>query len=70
MQQRNIQYPGPLDQYSLNKSGIESLIAGTVMLGDLEKVDWVLLKSKYNIQPFYDSETALYNLNNQYPKKE
>ena len=38
MQYQNIHYPGHLLQYSLNKSGMKSLIAGTVMLGDLEKV--------------------------------
>ena len=35
-----------------NKSGIKSLIAGTVMLGDLEKNGWVVLKSGYNISHF------------------
>ena len=44
MQQQNIHYPDHLVQYSLNKSRIESLITGTVMLGGLEKVSWVELK--------------------------
>ena len=69
MQQQNIHYPGHLVQYSLNKSGIESLIAGTGMLGDLEKVSWVVLKSGYNMQPFCDLDNALYDLNNMYPKQ-
>ena len=69
MQQQNIHYPGHLVQYSLNKSGIENLIAGTVMLGGLEEVGRVVLKAGYNIQPFCDLENTLYDLNNQYPKQ-
>ena len=69
MQQQSIHYPGYLVQYSLNKSGIESLIAGTVMLGGLEKVGWIVLKSRCNIQPFCGLENTLYDLNNQYPKQ-
>ena len=65
VQQQNIHYQGHLFQYSLNKSGIESLIVGPVMVGDLEeKVSWVVLKSGYNIQPFCDLENSLYDLNN------
>ena len=50
MQQQNIHHPGHLVQYSMNKSGIEILIAGTIMLSDLRKIGWVFLKSGYNIQ--------------------
>ena len=38
MQQQNIHYSGHLVQYSSNKSGIKSLIAGTVMLGRLKNL--------------------------------
>ena len=70
VQQQNIHYQGHLFQYFLNKSGIESLIVGPVMVGDLEeKVSWVVLKSGYNIQPFCDLENSLYDLNNQYRKQ-
>ena len=41
---------------------------GHVILGDLERVGLVVLKSGYNIQPFCNLENALYDLNNQYPK--
>ena len=69
MQQQNIHYSGHLVQYSSNKSGIKSLIAGTVMLGALEKVGWIVLKSRCHIQPFCGLENTLYDLNNQYPKQ-
>ena len=32
------------------------------MLGDLEKVSWVVLKSGYSINPYCDLENALYGL--------
>ena len=37
---------------------------GHVILGDLERVGLVVLKSGYNIQPFCNLENALYDLNN------
>ena len=46
MLQKHIHYPDHLVDYSLNKSGIESLIADTIMLGGLEIVGWVVLKSE------------------------
>ena len=39
------------------------------MLGNLEKVGWVVLKSGYNIHPSCDLENHLYDLINQYPKQ-
>ena len=53
----------------MNKSEIKSLITSTVMLGDLEKVSWVILKCGYYIQPFCDLENVLFDLNNQHPKQ-
>ena len=53
----------------MNKSGIESVFAGTVMLIDLEKVSCAVLKLGYNIQSFYDLENSWYDLNNQHPKQ-
>ena len=34
MKQQNIHYPGHLVQYFMKKSGVESVITGTVMFGD------------------------------------
>ena len=34
------------------------------MIGNLEKVGWVVLKSGYNITLYYDLENELYHLNN------
>ena len=39
------------------------------MLGDLEKVGWVVLKSSFNINPYCDLENALFELNNDNSKK-
>ena len=40
-------------------SDIEYLNEGTFMSGNLEKVGWVILKSSFNINPYYDLENAL-----------
>ena len=39
------------------------------MLGDLEKVSWVVLKSGYSINPYCDLENALYGLKNDHSNK-
>ena len=39
------------------------------MLGGLERVGWIVLKSGYNINPYYASEYNLYNLNNDHSNK-
>ena len=39
------------------------------MSGNLEKVGWVILKSSFNINPYYDLENALDQLNNDNSKK-
>ena len=69
MSKETIHYPGHLVQYSMCNSDIECLNEGTVMLGDLEKVGWVVLKSSFNINPYCDLENALFELNNDNSKK-
>ena len=69
MTKKNIHYPGHLIQYSMINSEIESLNAGTVMLGDLEKVGWIVLKSEYNITQSCDLKNALYDLNDDHSTK-
>ena len=44
--------------------GIENLEEGSILMGNLEKVGWVVLKSGYNICPFSHLENAVYHLNN------
>ena len=39
------------------------------MLGGLEKVGSVVLKSRHNIQSFCGMENVLYDINNKYPKQ-
>ena len=69
MSKENIHYPGHLVQYSMCNYEIESFNKYTVMLSDLEKVGWVVLKTGYNINPYCDFENALYDLNNEHSNK-
>ena len=50
-------------------SDIEYLNKDTFLLGNLEKVGWVILKSSFNINPYCDLENALFELNNDNSKK-
>ena len=51
-----IHYPGHIIKYLISPSSIETLEEGTVLMGNLEKVGWVVLKSGYNITPYCDLE--------------
>jgi len=42
--------------YAMSPSRIETLEKGTVLMGNLEKVGWVVLKSGNNITPYCDLE--------------
>ena len=42
---------------------IESLKEGTILMGDLQNVGWVVLKSGFIIKPRSLLENALYDLN-------
>ena len=57
-------YPGKVIKYALSSSKIETLDEGTVLMGNLEKIGWVVLKSGYNIIPCSDLENQLYIINN------
>ena len=45
-------YTSHVIKYGMSKYGIENLEKGSVLMGNLEKVGWVVLKSGYNIVPF------------------
>ena len=61
---RKIRYLGHIIKYAMSPSRIETLEEGTVLIGNLEKVGWVVLKSGYNIISYCDLENELYHLNN------
>ena len=42
---------------------IKILKEGTIMMGGLQKVGWVVLKSGFNIKPHSVLENALYDVN-------
>ena len=44
-------------------------LSWSIILGDLVKVGWVVLKSRFNINPYCDLENSLYDLNNDNSKK-
>ena len=56
MSKENMRYPGHIIKYAMSPSKIETLKEGTVLMGNLEKVGCVVLKSEYNITPYYDLE--------------
>ena len=47
----------------MSRLEIEILKEGTVMMRALQKVGWIVLKSGYNITPYYALENNLYDLN-------
>ena len=47
----------------MSKHEIESLKEGTILMGDLQKVGWVVLKSGFIIKPRSHLEDALYDFN-------
>ena len=51
-----IHYPYHIIKYAMSPSRIEILEEGTVLMGNLEKFGWVVLKSGYNITPYCDLE--------------
>ena len=56
--------PGHIIMYAMSPSRIETLEKGTILMGNLEKVGWVVLKSGYSIRPYGLLENAMYHLNN------
>ena len=68
MSKENMHYPGHIIKYAMSTSRIKTLEEGTVLMGNLEKIGWVVLNSEYNITPNCDLENELYHLNNEYVK--
>ena len=64
MPKENVYYPSHLINFGMSLSGMETLGEGTILMGNLEKVRWVVLKSGYNITPYGELENELYHLNN------
>ena len=52
MPKEDMFYTGHVIKYGMSKYGIENLEKGSILMGNLEKVGWVVLKSGYNIVPF------------------
>jgi len=64
MPKEDMFYTGHVIKYGMSKYGIENLEKGSILMGNLEKVGWVVLKSGYNIVPYGQLENAMYNVNN------
>ena len=64
MLKENMYYIGHIIKYGMNPSGINNLGEGTILMGNLEKVGWVVLKSGYSISPYGRLDNAMYHLNN------
>ena len=47
----NIHYEGHVIRYLKSKCEIDNLFMGSVLLGNLGNVDWVVLKYDYGITP-------------------
>ena len=54
----------------MRKYDIKSLKEGTILMGDLQKVGWVVLKSGFIIKPRSLLEDALYDLNVDRPNEQ
>ena len=65
MPKENIYYPCHVIKFVMSLSIIESLgIYSIFLMGNLEKVEWVVLKSGYSIRPYMFLENTMYHLNN------
>ena len=64
MPKENMYYIGHIIKYEMSPYGIENLGEGTILMGNLEKVGWVVLKSGYSIRPYGLLGNAMYHLNN------
>ena len=63
MNMEEIHYTNQVVKYDMSKFEIESLKEGTVLMGDLQKVGWVVLKSGFIIKPRSPLKDALYDFN-------
>ena len=69
MPKKNIHYPGYIIKFGMSPSGIETLGEGTILMVNLVKVGWVVLKSGYSIIPYGELENELYHLSNNSAKE-
>ena len=60
----NIHYEGHVIRYLKEQCEIDNLSMSTVLLGDLERVDWVVLKCDYVITTDSKNPKYVYHLNN------
>ena len=51
-------YTGHVTKYGISKYEIENLEKSSILMNNLEKVGWVLLKSGYNIVPYGQLENT------------
>ena len=58
-----LHYTNQVIKYDMSKYEIESLKEGTILMGDLQKVSWVVLKSGFIIKARSLLEDSLYDLN-------
>ena len=65
----NIHYEGHIIRYLKSQCDIDNLPMGTVLLGNLEKVGWVVLKCDYAITANSREQNHFYYLNNKMFKK-
>ena len=70
MKNDNLHYEGHIIRYLKHQYDIDNLEMGSVLLGDLEKVGWVVLKCAYEIINGSDTQRHFYNLNNEKISKE
>ena len=64
MPKQNINYTGHIIKFGMSPYVSETLGEGSILMGNLEKVEWVVLKSGYSLSPYGLLENALYHLNN------
>ena len=65
----NIHYEGHVIRYLKSKCDIKKYSMGKVLLGNLEKVGWVVLKCDYAITANSRGQNHFYHLNNKSFKK-
>ena len=68
MTKDNMYYPGHFIKFGMSPSVIETLGEGSILMGNLEKVGLINLKSGYSISSYGLLENAMYHLNNGFVK--
>ena len=63
MNMEELHYTNQVIKYDMSKHEIESLKEGTILMGDLQKVGWIVLKSGFIIKPRTLLEDSFYDLN-------